>query len=786
MQKPDDMRPDRPNVENHRTSDQLDDVGPHVIPMEALSDSVSIIEEGRIVYMNAGGLLALGAKSADEIIGRLFEDFLTPEYKMLADENFELWLSEPSSIPIKMICLDDRLIDIEMVLQPWSGKAAGSLVAIGRDITERSQTAVTLLERERRITAIMENVADGIVVIDDTGQIESFNKAAQAMFGYTQAEAIGQNVKMLMNSTDRERHDGYLASHMKKKARTGEVLLGRNRNFVGRHKDGSTFLIELAIREMINGATHTFIGSISDITERKMREEAVRRSEMLLKEIVDNAPLQITLSDETGHYALVNKSFADAHSCDPDALLGKSIYDLYPDDIAKTLATESRDVLENGIIRELERQIPGDEERFEHVIQFPIPGNHGGSAGVGTIVTDVTKQKMLEAQLRQSGRLNAVGELAGGIAHDFNNILMVISGYASRAANDPANLERVEAALAEIISAADRATSLTKQLLTFSRHKVLESQVVQVAPLVADLANMLSPLLGAVVSLSVKAVDEELFVETDPAQLSQVLVNFAINARDAMPEGGRLEIDVEVSEVSEALRQKFPNVNAGLYACFSVRDDGVGMDAETVERIFEPFFTTKDQGKGTGLGLSMAYGFVQQSNGMLNVKSKPGHGTTMEVYLPVAERPAEALESTQLVPSGSRGETILVAEDDDAIRRLAVMTLEDAGYTVLAASDGFEALEVEDEYEGTIDLLLSDIVMPGLGGIELSQAVIDTRPTIKILLMSGYPSRGEMKSFDLPKSIPLLQKPFDPISLVRGIREILDGDDPGPEEANQK
>jgi PAS domain S-box-containing protein len=752
--------------------------------METVSDSVSIIEDGRIVYMNENGLQVLGAKSPDEIVGRMFEDLLTPEYRMLAAENYEMWLSETGSTPVKMICLDGRLLDIEMTLQPYSGGAEGALVAIGRDITERSLAAVTLLERERRITAIMENVADGIVVIDEVGQIESFNKAAQTMFGYAQAEVIGQNVKMLMNISDRERHDGYLSAHMKKKARTEEVLLGRNRNFVGRRKDGSTFVIELAIREMVNGTKHTFIGSISDITERKLREEAVRRSEMLLKEIVDNAPLQITLSDETGRYALVNRSFAAAHSCDPETLLGKSIYDLYPEDIARTYAMESQDVLDNGIIREQERQIPGDEERFERVIQFPIPGNYGGSAGVGTIITDVTKQKTLEAQLRQSGRLNAVGELAGGIAHDFNNILMVISGYASRAANDPGDIERVEAALAEIISAASRATNLTKQLLTFSRHKVLASKVVQVAPLVTDLTSMLSPLLGALVTLGVKPVDKGIFVETDAAQLSQVLANFAINARDAMPEGGELEIGVDVSEVSDDLRERFPQVGPGSYARFFVKDNGEGMDADTVERIFEPFFTTKDQGKGTGLGLSMAYGFVQQSKGMLDVKSKPGQGTTMEIYLPVAEGPPEATERTRLESYSSQGETILVAEDDDAIRRLAVLTLEDAGYTVLAASDGFEALEVEDEYDGTIDLLLSDIVMPGLGGIELSQAILDTRPEIKILFMSGYPSRGEMKTFDLPKGVPLLQKPFDPNSLAINIREILDGNDLISEEAN--
>lgn len=771
--------------EHPRASDADSDADTHLIPVEALSDIICIIENGRIVHMNTSGLETLGAKSPDEIVGRLFADLLTPEYRMLAAENYDLILSEPGSTPVKMTRLDGRLLNIEMTLQPYDAGAANSLIVIARDITERSSTAVTLLERERRITAIMENVADGIVVIDEKGKIESFNNAAQAMFGYTASEAIGQNVKILMTDTDREHHDGYLHRHIEENARSGEILLGRDRIFVGQRKDGSNFMLELAIREMISGAKRTFIGSINDITERKLREEAVRRSEMLLKEIVDNAPLQITLRDENGHYALVNRSFADTHDSSPEALLGKSIHDLYPDDVARELTAESHDVLENGIIREQQRHIPGEMERYEHVIQFPIPSTHGGSGGIGTIVTDMTRQKTLESQLRRSGRLNALGELAGGIAHDFNNILMVISGYAARASSDPANSERVETALDEIMSAANKAAGLTKQLLTFSRHKVMETKVFQVAPLVGELTNMLSPLLGAMASLSVKPVDEAIYVETDPAQLSQVLVNFAINARDAMPDGGRVEVGVEACEINEALRQKFPDITPGSYARFFVKDNGVGMDAGTLERIFEPFFTTKDQGKGTGLGLSMAYGFAQQSKGMLDVTSNPGRGTTMEVYLPMAERPPEAVKEVRLEKGCSNGETVLLAEDDDAIRRLAVMTLEDVGYTVLAASDGFEALEVEDEYEGTIDLLLSDIVMPGLGGIDLSQAIIDTRPGIKVLLMSGYPSRGEMKSFDLPENVPLLQKPFEPDVLVQNVRKLLKGANASTEEVDQ-
>jgi CheY-like chemotaxis protein len=310
--------------------------------------------------------------------------------------------------------------------------------------------------------------------------------------------------------------------------------------------------------------------------------------------------------------------------------------------------------------------------------------------------------------------------------------------------------------------------------LAFSRRQVLETKVVRVAPLVDELRTLLTPLLGATVTLSIEVGDERLCVETDPTHLSQMLINLAINARDAMPGGGGLRIGVEVSEAGEALRRKYPEAAFDCYVKFSVRDEGVGMDPKTVARIFEPFFTTKEQGKGTGLGLAMVYGFVQQSHGMIDVTSALGEGTTVDVYLPYSDKAPELPTTTDRNSPAGKGETILLAEDDDALRRLAQVTLEEAGYTVLAASDGFEALEMEDDHEGTIDLLLSDVVMPGLGGFELSRAIRETRPDIKVILMSGYPSRGEIKAIDVPDGVPLLHKPLDPDTLARNVRDTLD------------
>ena len=747
------------------------------ISVDTVPELICIVEDERVIYVNAAGIRVLSASSMDDIKGRLFKDLMAPDYQGLAADGFELLLSEPTPTPLKMSRLDGGYVDINLLIRPFTNSVEGSLVVIGHDVTEQKEAAISILERDRRITAIMENVADGIIVIDEKGQIESFNRAAEIMFDYAADDVIGSNIKQLMEDTDRENHDDYLRNYVTKTPKTGNVMALRTKDFVGRRRDGSTFPMSLTVREMRSVLKRKFIGSISDITERKQAEEALRRSETRLKEIVDNAPLQIALSDDSGRYALVNKLFAEGHGTDPDSLLGKTVHELYAGEEADSHTAENQKVMESGEVHKQERCVSGDsDERFEHVIRFPIPGRHGASAGVGMIVSDMTEHKKLEGQLRETQKLTALGQLAGGIAHDFNNLLMVTGGYAKRALADPTDRERVERALSEIVVATEKAASLTKQLLAFGRAQVLNISVFRAAPVVNEVKSMLSPLLGEVVSLTIDAADDQLCVETDTAQLTQVLVNLAINGRDAMPQGGAIEIRVEMADASTDLVQKFPTADDGPFVKFSVRDEGTGMDANTLARIFEPFFTTKEQGKGTGLGLAMVYGFVQQSRGLIDVISEPGHGTTVEIYLPLADKPPEVLTTIDREMFPCKGETILLAEDDKALRQLAVMTLEEIGYTVLAASDGFEALEVEDEHDGPIDLLVSDVVMPSLGGFDLMRAVRLSRPGIKVILMSGYPSRGKIKSFDVPDDVPLLQKPFDPETLARNVREMLDGE----------
>ena len=383
--------------------------------------------------------------------------------------------------------------------------------------------------------------------------------------------------------------------------------------------------------------------------------------------------------------------------------------------------------------------------------------------------------EQLTEQLYQSQKMEATGQLAAGVAHDFNNILMIIDGYTRRARNDPRVPEEAKEPLNHVIKAADKAAGLTKQLLVFGRRQSLETKVVAAATVLRELEVLLQPLLGETIELRLDAIDKDIFVDTDPGQLTQALVNLAINARDAMPDGGKISITMRRVEVDEAFLARNTKLPAGSYLRIDVEDEGKGIDEETIAYIFDPFFTTKEQGKGTELGLAMVYGFVDQCKGAVEVESEVGKGTTFNIYLPTVQPPVEIaldIDDRDLIGGG---ETILLAEDDDALRELVRLNLESLGYTVITARDGVEALEAEIEYEDRIDLLLSDVVMPNLGGIELARELKETRPDTKVLLMSGYPSRGAIKRIDLPKDIPLLHKPCPPERLARAVRDVLEG-----------
>jgi len=387
-----------------------------------------------------------------------------------------------------------------------------------------------------------------------------------------------------------------------------------------------------------------------------------------------------------------------------------------------------------------------------------------------------------EEKLRQSMKMEAVGKLAGGVAHDFNNLLSVITGYSELLLTriDSRNPARGE--IEQIHKAGERAAALTQQLLAYSRRQVMNPKMLRMDEVVENLGKMLRWLIGEDIDFATETQEDLWTVLADPGQIEQILMNLCINARDAMPAGGKLVVSTLNVTLEAPLVERELTIPPGRYATLQVADNGSGMDEEILSRIFEPFFTTKDQGKGTGLGLATVYGIVKQSEGYIRVVSTPGEGTTFSVYLPAAggegpETEEDRPEAESGGPAGNR--TILLAEDEEMVRQLAIEIFRETGYTVLDAPNGATALAISDRYEGCIDLLVTDLLMPGMNGIELARKVCDSRPGIPVLFMSGYSEDARERLGVLDEGRDFLQKPITPTKLSRKVREIFSERDAG-------
>ena len=392
------------------------------------------------------------------------------------------------------------------------------------------------------------------------------------------------------------------------------------------------------------------------------------------------------------------------------------------------------------------------------------------------ITRDVTERVHLEEQLRNAQQLEAIGRLAGGVAHDFNNILSVIMGHGELLLAASAGDERARNGLEQIRRAAERAASLTQQLLAFSRKQVLQPKVLDLNDAVADIQKMLSRVIGEDIELVASLHPSLLSVKADPGQVEQVLMNLAVNARDAMPQGGKLLMETSNLDVGAELARDL-ELAAGRYVMLRVTDSGLGMDAGTLSHIFEPFFTTKPRGKGTGLGLATVYGIVKQSGGSIQVKSEVGKGTTFHIYFPVAE--GSAIQRREVVESGNaaRGtETILIAEDEPDLRELTRIFLEGYGYRVLEAASAEQAIQRAESFSEPIDLLLTDVIMPGMSGRQLAEKILSKRPQTRIVYMTGYTDDMVVQHKVLEPGVKLLQKPFNKVDLALKVRATLDGE----------
>jgi len=511
--------------------------------------------------------------------------------------------------------------------------------------------------------------------------------------------------------------------------------------------------------------------------QRWQAEAALRASEERFRALVENSSDALLLIDAEGRIAYLSPSSERHLGWAPEQMVGRSIFDfLHPEDrelvgirLAETLGNPGKTI--------------STQVRFHHAdgswrIMDGVGVNRLNDPAVGGIVInarDITERRRLEEQLRQAQKMEAVGQLAGGVAHDFNNLLTAILGYCHLILDEVPEEDPLRPDLLEIQSAGERAASLTRQLLAFSRRQMLQPQLVDINTLVLQLEKLLRRLISEDVELVTMLAADLQPVTVDPASVEQILVNLAVNARDAMPAGGRLTIETENVELDEASAATQAAMKPGSYVMIAVSDTGTGMDAATRTRVFEPFFTTKEQGKGSGLGLATVYGMVKQSGGYIWVDSEPGRGATFKAYLPAtapaAGMPAPAIDAGE--PVGS--ETVLLVEDEDAVRALAREVLRRHGYVVLEARHGVDALRVAERHADEIHLMVADIVMPHMSGRELAERLATVRPAMKILFMSGYTDHALVHD-DVTPNTTFLQKPFTPEVFARRVRKVLDAE----------
>ena len=663
------------------------------------------------------------------------------------------------------------------------GNQIAGAIASAQLFVEHKQAEEALREREEQYRTLLETMEEGYYQVDLAGNFTFLNESCSKMHGFPKEKMIGMNNRAYMSEETARKvykiFNGVYKSGQPEKLVEWEIIRGDGKKAV---MEASVYLIKNAQGEPIG-----FIGIERDITERKRIEEALRQSEEKYRNILENIEDGYYEEDLAGNFTFFNEAMCQIYGYPKEELFGLNYKKYTSEETAKKLFQIFNQMYRTGNpCKEYSYEIIRKDgvKRYIEATASLKRDPSGKPIGFRGVVRDITARKQaeeeklsLQEQLRQSQKMEAIGQLAGGVAHDFNNLLTVIKGYSQLSLLDLKESDPLRGNIQEIEKATQRATDLTRQLLAFSRRQILDPKIVDLNALIIDLDKMLRRIIGEDIELVIHLSEDLGKVKVDLSQFEQVIFNLAVNARDAMPTGGKLTIETANVELDEAYAHAHVGVVPGPYVRLTVSDTGVGMTQEVKEKIFEPFFTTKEKGKGTGLGLSMVYGIVKQSNGNIWVYSEPNRGTTFRIYFPRTEEEADTLrerEETDYFPRGS--ETVLLVEDDELVRDLANRLLKQQGYTVLEAANGQEALRVAKERVGeTIHLLLADIVMPQMGGKELADWIKISRPNIKVLFTSGYADNAIVHHGVLDRGTHFLQKPFSLKTLSYKVREVLDG-----------
>ncbi len=654
--------------------------------------------------------------------------------------------------------------DLERKVAERTEELARAIRYLENEVTERRRKEEDLL----RLAAIVECSEDSIIAANLDGNITDWNAGAEKIFGYSRAEAVGKPVTIIAPP---ERLHEPLETLARIKRGAGVIHL----ESVRLRQDGQPVHVSLTV-SAVRDRSGRLTGSAAiarDITERIEMEAALRRSEANFRSVIENSPYGALRTLLDGRILLANPAAVKmlGYNSEAELLSLNMATDVYRHPADRTRVIEQFGATDYAKDIELEWKRKDGASIMVRYSAHIVKNEAGDIGHFDLMVQDITKQRSLEDQLRQAQKMEAIGRLAGGVAHDFNNLLGVIIGYSELALDqiDPASAVRGQ--VEQIRKAGERASALTRQLLAFSRQQVLHPKMLNLNAIISDMAQMLLRLIGEDIEMQTKLQSELHSIKGDQGQIEQVIMNLAVNARDAMPQGGKLMIETRNVKLEEEGPQRRTPMVPGEYVLLTMSDTGVGMDADTQARIFEPFFTTKAQGKGTGLGLATVYGVVKQSGGYIWVYSEPGVGTTFKVYLPrvLAQSRSARVQDSGHPHQGS--ETVLVVEDEVSLRTFTCTLLQKSGYTVLEAGDGDEAMTLAQQCNGPIHLLLTDMIMPGMNGPVVAEKIVSLHPEAKVLFMSGYSGFVSRGLID-PDAV-LVSKPFTRDELLNKIQQVL-------------
>jgi two-component system, cell cycle sensor histidine kinase and response regulator CckA len=647
-------------------------------------------------------------------------------------------------------------------------------------VREGREGLQALKESEVRHRAIVEVALDCIITIDASGTVMEFNPAAERAFGYHKADAVGRQLSdLIVPPAFRAAHQRGLARY----AATGEGrIIGRTIELTAMRSDGTEFPVEMALTPIRSDGALMIAGVLRDITQRKRAAEALLESERAYRSTFDEAPVGIAQTSLEGRLLRVNARLCALLGLGADDPLNADLATLtHPDE--REQESEDRRRLLSGAVDQVTREgrlvLPGDRLVRVNLTLSLHRDSAGTPAYFIAIIEDVSARYLLQEQLRQAHKMEAVGRLAGGVAHDFNNLLTAILGFSTMVLEDLPADHPSRNALLEIKHAGESAASLTRQLLAFSRQQILQLEVLDLNNVVQRMDALLQRILGEDVALVAQLAPSLGRITGDAAQIEQIILNLAINARDAMPQGGKLTIETGNVLLDHEHARRHRGSRPGQHAMLAVSDTGIGMSADVQAQVFEPFFTTKKRGEGTGLGLATVYGIVKQMGGWIWVYSEPGLGTTFKVYFPITGQEATAAAATPApAVSLEGGETILLAEDQAEVRSVATAALRRHGYSVLEADSGEQAIEIAREMRTPIDLLITDVVMPAMSGRELAELLRAENPSIPVLYTSGYADDAIIRHGVLEAGVAFLPKPFTPQALLLKVREVLDARQP--------